>query len=68
MTPREALLDRIDQLRALALEERPSGEDINRLIADVRVYFAGVGATHCPPARDPRVRSGTFEEARKVYG
>lgn len=67
MSPRECLLDRIDQLRQQANAERPDGDVVNKLIADIRVYFAGVGATHCPPARTPGVSAGTLEQAREVY-
>ena len=67
MSPRECLLDRIDQLRTQAAAERPDGDAVNKLIADIRVYFAGVGATHCPPARQSGVSAGTLEQARSLY-
>lgn len=68
MSPRECLLDRIDQLRDEALREKPDGDHVNRLLADIRVYMAGAGATHCPPARQQGVSAGTREEAERVYG
>lgn len=68
MSPRECLIDRIDQLRQQATAERPDGDEVNRLLADVRVYFAAVGATHCPPARQQGVSAGTLDDARRVYG
>lgn len=67
MSPRECLLDRIDQLRAQAAADRPDGDIVNKLISDIRVYFAGVGATHCPPARQEGVSAGTLEQARSLY-
>jgi len=68
VSPRECLLDRIDQLRDEALSEKPDGDRVNKLLADVRVYFAGVGATHCPPARQEGVSTGTLADAVKLYG
>lgn len=68
MSPRENLLDRIDQLRELATTDRPDAETINDLISDIRAYFAGIGATHCPPARQPGVSAGTREDAERLYG
>jgi Flp pilus assembly CpaF family ATPase len=62
------LLDRIDQLRALADATGPiDGDRVNTLLADVRVYFAAVGATHCPRAPQAGVSAGTMEQARDVY-
>lgn len=68
MSPRETLLDRIAQLRILAETDRPDADEVNRLLTDCRVYFAAVGVTHCPPARQPGVSAGTFDEARRIYG
>lgn len=67
MSPREVLLDRLAQLRGQAEADRPDGDEVNRLLADVRVYFAAVGATHCPPARQQGVSSGTLDDARRLY-
>jgi hypothetical protein len=68
MSPRETLLDRIDKLRELAEEHQPAAAQANELLADIRVYFAAVGATHCPRKPQPGVSAGTLEEARKFYG
>lgn len=68
MSPRENLLDRIDQLRELATTDRPDAKTINGLISDIRAYFAGIGATHCPPARQEGVSAGTLVEAQRIYG
>jgi len=67
MSPRECLLDRIDQLRALAESERIDGDQVNVLLSDIRVFFAGVGATHCPRAPQAGVSAGTMDQARRVY-
>lgn len=67
MSPRENLLDRIDKLRTLAEAGRADGAQVNDLLTEIRVYFAGVGATHCPPARQPGVSAGTREDAERVY-
>lgn len=68
MSPRECLLDRIDRLRDQAAAPRPDGDEVNRLLSDIRVYFAGVGATHCPPARQEGVSPGTLADAQRLYG
>ena len=67
MSPREVLLDRIAQLDEQARAAKPDGDQVNHLLSDIRVYFAAVGATHCPPARVNGVSPGTLEDARKVY-
>lgn len=67
MSPREVLLDRIAKLAEQAREVRPDGDQVNTLLSDIRVYFAAVGATHCPPARQKGVSAGTREEAARLY-
>jgi len=67
MSPREVLLDRIAQLEAQANAAQPDGDTVNALLSDIRVYFAAVGATHCPPARHNGVSSGTLDDARRLY-
>jgi hypothetical protein len=67
MSPRECLLDRIESLRDEAARDKPDGDRVNKLLADIRVYFAGVGATHCPAARQEGVSPGTRAQAESVY-
>lgn len=67
MSPREVLLDRIAKLEEQAREASPDGDQVNALLGEIRVYFAAVGATHCPPARQDGVSAGTLEQARSLY-
>jgi hypothetical protein len=60
-------LDRIAKLETQARQSRPDTELVQSLIGDIRVYFAAVGATYCPPATNPGVSAGSRDQAEKVY-
>ena len=68
MSPRECLLDRIDQLRAPA--DAPGqfdAREADKLLSDIRVYRAACGVTHCPRPPQPGVSAGTREDAARLY-
>lgn len=68
MSPRETLLDRIDQLRELAAAPKLDAEQADHLLGEIRVYLAASGATHCPRPPQEGVSIGTFDQARRLYG
>lgn len=68
MSPRETLLDRIDQLRALAVQPQLDAGQAEHLVSEIRVYLAASGATHCPRPPQEGVSTGTIDEARRLYG